>query len=185
MAGAIGPLSLTPSLHASESPLDPDFSDRDLEALLARPEFATVRQTHLPGSSTLEDILRHESRIVECRAGDIVIREGDYGNSAFLILQGELNVIVKPALPRELLGRSARRRASGGWFRRIWRRRRPPEYRAPANRTALTSQSSRFESVLRGPVCQALFGTDRIEDRSETPPPRPDFEVVTLNRGSV
>ena len=45
------------------------------------------------------------SRIVECEAGDIVVREGDWGNSAFFVLSGE--VAVELEAPGEFLSKTA------------------------------------------------------------------------------
>ena len=38
--------------------------------------------------------------------GDIVVRAGDYGNSAFLVVSGEAHVVLPPGLPEEMLGRA-------------------------------------------------------------------------------
>lgn len=38
-------------------------------------------------------------------SGDIIVREGDYGSSAFLILKGNVRVVISPGLSKELLGR--------------------------------------------------------------------------------
>ncbi|MGH8670438.1 MAG: 4Fe-4S dicluster domain-containing protein, partial [Burkholderiales bacterium] len=65
------------------------------------------RQTPLAG------ILKNDARIVRYKEGDIVIRKGDYGNTAFLVISGMLRVVVSPDLPEELLGRMAVSRRQG------------------------------------------------------------------------
>ncbi len=65
---------------------------------------------------SLEGILKNDCRIHDYKKGDIVVREGDYGSSAFLILSGEALVsLVK--LPDAILGRGEKRGKS--WLRSI------------------------------------------------------------------
>jgi Fe-S-cluster-containing dehydrogenase component/CRP-like cAMP-binding protein len=50
----------------------------------------------------LEGILRNDCRIQRCEAGQIIVREGDYGNSAFLVLAGSVHVVVESLSPEQL-----------------------------------------------------------------------------------
>ena len=50
----------------------------------------------------LEGILRNDCRIQRCEPGEIVVREGDYGNSAFLVLAGSVRVVVDSLSPQQL-----------------------------------------------------------------------------------
>ena len=59
-----------------------------------------------PRSAPLDGLVRHDMRVNRYEAGEIVVREGDYGNSAFLILEGELLIARSPGIPEEQLGRS-------------------------------------------------------------------------------
>ncbi|MCH9675659.1 MAG: 4Fe-4S dicluster domain-containing protein, partial [Gammaproteobacteria bacterium] len=170
-----------------EAPLDPDFSDRDLAELLARPEFAGLSQALLPNGLSLEAILRQDCRIVECAPGDMIIREGDYGNSAFLLLRGAANVIVKPSLPQTALGRSSESDAKASLFQtfsRLWRRRDIPERRDDLG-PPRPVRASQFKSLLHGDIAQHLFGAEIDTSVKEVPPPRPNFEVVRLSRGAI
>ena len=113
-----------------DSPFDPDMSDADHEMLLQRPEFASVDTARFPKAMPFEGMLRNDARIVKFRAGDIIIREGDYGNSCFLLLGGDARIVIRPGLPSQVLGRSAQRRKSVfGAFAQLWRNRRTPETR--------------------------------------------------------
>src|SRR5690606_1618574 len=54
----------------------------------------------------------------------VVVREGDYGNSAFLVLDGTVSVVLAPGLPASMLGRSSSHRR--GFFSalgQLWRNR--------------------------------------------------------------
>lgn len=90
-----------------DAPFDPSMSDYDVDALLARPEFAALDPSRFPAAAPLRGILKNDCRIVRYEPGDIMVREGDYGNSAFLVLSGTVRVVLRPGLPQRLLGRSA------------------------------------------------------------------------------
>lgn len=66
------------------------------------------------------------------------MREGDYGNSAFLILSGCLRVVLSPGLPRAMLGRqTTRRKGPLEALSQLWTQRRIPEVRDPNRYTQL------------------------------------------------
>jgi Fe-S-cluster-containing dehydrogenase component/CRP-like cAMP-binding protein len=120
--------------HRWDEPFGPEMGDAEVDRLLARPEFAAIKPERFPKQLPLREILRNDTRIVHFKAGDIVVREGDYGNSAFLILEGKLRVVLAPGLPGEMLGRQpARRRSFWKTLAQLWTNRLIPEIRvAPA-----------------------------------------------------
>ena len=81
------------------------MTDEDVEMLLEQPIISAMRPDRFPQHTPLADILQNDTRLMHYKAGEIVVREGDYGNSAFLILQGELRVVIAPDLPTDMLGR--------------------------------------------------------------------------------
>ena len=114
-----------------DAPFGPDLTDADVDRLLARPEIAAIRADRFPAHASLREILRNDTRIVRLQPGDLVVREGDYGNSAFLVLAGKLRVVVAPELPSELLGRQQVHRRN--WWEalaQLWRNRDIPEVRS-------------------------------------------------------
>ena len=113
-----------------DAPFGPEMADADVERLLALPEFADIDAESFPKHTPLEGILRNDTRIVRYRPGDIVVREGDYGNSAFLVVTGNLRVVITPALPRNLIGRQASKKKN--FFEalgQLWSNRAIPEVR--------------------------------------------------------
>lgn len=113
-----------------DTPFDPDMRYEQVELLLQRPEFISIDESRFPASTPLYDILLNDCRIREYTAGDLVIREGDYGNSAFLLMSGLLRVVINPGLPSRLLGRSSLRKQSlGQILSQIWKRNNFPEAR--------------------------------------------------------
>lgn len=89
------------------TPFGPDMTEQAVDELMENPVFADIDADRFPSNSPLHGILMNDTRIVDFGAGDIVVREGDYGNSAFLILRGDLQVVIDPDLPQNVLGRSA------------------------------------------------------------------------------
>lgn len=90
-------------------PLDESMSDEDVDRLLSIEPFASIDPEKFPPSTPLRGILRNDCRIVKFGNGDLVVREGDYGSSAFLILDGSVRVTLE-SLPPETLGRKQRQR---------------------------------------------------------------------------
>ncbi len=93
-----------------DTPFGPDMTEADVARLLKRPEVESIEADKFPGHTPLSGILQNDTRIVKYSPGDLVVREGDYGNSAFLVLTGKLRVVLAPGLPRNLIGRQSMRR---------------------------------------------------------------------------
>ena len=94
------------------TPFDPHMREKDLQVLLTRTALAAVDSARFPASLPFAEIIRNDSRIQRFKPGEIIIREGDYGNSAFLLLKGAAKVVIRPSLPSHVLGRSSIRKRS-------------------------------------------------------------------------
>ena len=113
-----------------DEPFGADMTDADVESLLSVPEIKAIEAEKFPSRISLAGILRNDCRIVRYKVGDIVIREGDYGNSAFLILKGKLRVVLAPGLPGEMLGRTKIQKKNF-WqaLKQLWTKKKFPEFR--------------------------------------------------------
>ncbi|MFQ5450215.1 MAG: 4Fe-4S dicluster domain-containing protein [Nitrospinaceae bacterium] len=111
-------------------PFGPDMTGPEVQRLLSVPEIAAIARENFPPDVPLEGILKNDTRIIRYKPGDIIIREGDYGNSAFLVLGGRLRVVLSPGLPSYLLGRKKSRKKSV-WkaLSQLWMNRKIPEIR--------------------------------------------------------
>jgi Fe-S-cluster-containing dehydrogenase component/CRP-like cAMP-binding protein len=108
------------------------MSSADVAELLARPPFSRMVAERFPATLPLEGILRNDARMIEYCDGEVILREGDYGSSAFLILDGTVTVVLR-SLPEDTLGRT--RPNQVGWFdalARWWRNPSYPEVRRSA-----------------------------------------------------
>lgn len=107
---------------------DPDMSAAAVDRLFTIAPFRDINAEKFPKRIPLRDLLQNDTSIRRYRKGEIIVRQGDYGTSAFLILSGAIRVVVTPDLPQSILGRKAT--GKKGLFRtlaQLWSGSRPPE----------------------------------------------------------
>ncbi len=85
-------------------PFGENMTTVDVDRLLRIEPFATMDPHKFPKTLPLRDLLLNDTRLMSYGDGDIVVREGDYGGSAFLILRGNVRVVLE-SLPDQMLGR--------------------------------------------------------------------------------
>ena len=116
-----------------DQPFDPQTTDAVVDIVLQRPPFSRIDPKNFTAAAPLRGIIRNDTRVMRYRPGDIVVREGDYGNSAFAILSGSVRVVLDAGrtLPAAALGRmQPRRRGILRSVARWWTRNREPEVRS-------------------------------------------------------
>jgi Fe-S-cluster-containing dehydrogenase component/CRP-like cAMP-binding protein len=94
-----------------DQPFSETMTPADVARLRGMPPFSQMDPTRFPKAIGLDELLANDARILEFQAGDLVVREGDYGHSAFLILEGAVRVSLE-ALPPAMLGRRASHKKS-------------------------------------------------------------------------
>lgn len=85
-----------------------EMTDEIVDSLLQSPPFSQIDPEGFKSSLPLREIMKNDSRIVEFDEGDIIVRRGDWGNSAFFILSGSVRVDLErkqTSLLDEILGR--------------------------------------------------------------------------------
>jgi Fe-S-cluster-containing dehydrogenase component/CRP-like cAMP-binding protein len=155
-----------------DEPFDPRMESVDLAPILARAPFDQVDPSAFPAAVPLEGILRNDARIRRFGAGDLVCARGEYGNSAFFVLDGAVSVIVGEGLPETTLGRGAPRRM--GWLQALKQLRSDrlvPEMRAPEARPEALA---RLRAPEEGPL--------RLADPNKV---LVDYDSVKLTTGQV
>jgi Fe-S-cluster-containing dehydrogenase component/CRP-like cAMP-binding protein len=108
--------------------LDPEMSEANVARLLAAVPFSKMKAGNFPARLPLADILKHDTRLRRYRRGEIVVRKGDYGTSAFLVLSGAVRVVLGAGLPASVLGRRLYQRKN--LFKviaQLWESRKEPE----------------------------------------------------------
>jgi Fe-S-cluster-containing dehydrogenase component/CRP-like cAMP-binding protein len=112
-----------------DTSFDSKMTDSDVERILSIPPFNRMDEKLFPKRIPLRGIIRHDMRIRRFRKSEFIVRQGDYGTSAFLIISGTVAVVLRPGLPPELLGRQERARKSP-WriIAQLWSNLKQPEY---------------------------------------------------------
>jgi Fe-S-cluster-containing dehydrogenase component/CRP-like cAMP-binding protein len=115
-----------------DAAFDPEMMPEAVDRLLLLPPFSEMKAENFPKRISLRDLLQHDVRIRKFRKGEIVVREGDYGTSAFMIMSGNVRIVLG-SLPASVLGR--REHSRKGIFRvlaQLWSGRREPESFKPS-----------------------------------------------------
>jgi Fe-S-cluster-containing dehydrogenase component/CRP-like cAMP-binding protein len=94
-----------------DKPFSPDMREVDLDLMMAHPIFYNTAPEKFPPSIPLRGILKNDARLHQYMPGEIIVRLGDYGHSAFIIMDGAVKVLNKEP-PAELLGRRPAQRPS-------------------------------------------------------------------------
>ena len=120
-------------LTRKNTPFGPDMTDYDVWKLFSIPEIAAIDKAKFPASNPLEDVLKNDTRIRRYKPGEIIVREGDYGNSAFLVLNGKLRLVLSPGLPNYILEQKQPPPKKNLWqsLGQLMTKRRIPEVRDP------------------------------------------------------
>lgn len=82
-----------------------------VEQILKQSPFVAMDPAAFPPRTPLQGILQNDCRWVDFEPGDLIMRQGEYGGSVFLVLSGELAATLEK-LPDQLLGRSLPQRKS-------------------------------------------------------------------------
>lgn len=102
--------------------MDPLMTDADVAWLRQQTPFASLSEDAFPRSMPLSGILKNDCRLHRVAPGQVIVREGDYANSAFLVLAGRVELMTR-SLPAKDLGRDAIEPVS--WSGALWQFLRP------------------------------------------------------------
>ena len=123
-----------------------DMTDDDVARLLTVTPFNEMNPESFPGSAPLREILKNDTRIRRFKAGEIIVREGDYGNSAFLVLAGAGQVVISPALPPSAMGRGvSKRRGILRAIAQLWSNHAEPEVLPKSARKGVVTATGKGE----------------------------------------
>ena len=112
-----------------DASFDPEMPEAEVDRILSLAPFRDMDASKFPKRISLRDIIQHDTRIRKYRKGEIVVRNGDYGTSAFMIMSGSVRVALTD-LPASILGRAVSRKK--GIFRslaQLWSNSDEPETR--------------------------------------------------------
>ncbi len=126
--------------------------------------FRSMDDSSFPAALPLLGLLQFDCRLHELEPGQIIVREGDYGSSAFLVIDGSAQALLNP-IPASLLGRQKVRR-KGVWesLAQLWRNDRAPEVRRfPGRENAKSAGAAdRVSSAKKGRFGPPIGGRDLV-----------------------
>jgi Fe-S-cluster-containing dehydrogenase component/CRP-like cAMP-binding protein len=97
------------------------MSDADVDAILALALFRTIDESGFPATLPLRGIIRNDTRRQSYRKGDVIVREGDYGSSAFVSIRGAVAVAVDHKAPPVPVGSTRKPRSWFSALAQLWR----------------------------------------------------------------
>jgi Fe-S-cluster-containing dehydrogenase component/CRP-like cAMP-binding protein len=132
---------------------DEPFGDEPLDAetvahILSLPAFANVDPSEFQSWLPLDQIIANDGRLRRVQPGEVILRKGDYGNSLFVILEGEVL-----ALPSKVEAHGQAPKSGANWWRsieRLFASAKPPEFRATRLRWRRRSQAALSNSLSSG-----------------------------------
>jgi Fe-S-cluster-containing dehydrogenase component/CRP-like cAMP-binding protein len=106
------------------------MADADIDRVLESSLFRDIDPAQFSEQQPLREIIRNDARLVSVKAGDVIVREGDYGNSMFVILSGCVRVTLDHTTDDEL-GRGVRHQRRGLFqsLKQLWTNTWQPEVR--------------------------------------------------------
>ncbi len=129
--------------HRWDVPFGEAMREEDVEQLLDLPPFCDMEAAAFPSVLPLHEILKNDTRINHYPDGAIVVREGDYGNSAFLVVRGNVQVVLSGLDPAVLGRQKGEKRGFLRSLVRMWRSPDLPEVRKQIrSQPALVSDDS-------------------------------------------
>ncbi|NOZ41105.1 MAG: cyclic nucleotide-binding domain-containing protein [Planctomycetes bacterium] len=157
-------------------PFGDAMRDADVDELLKIEPFASMDAERFPAAIPLRGILKNDTRVSSYQDGDIVVREGDYGSSAFLILSGTVSVVLEGLDPEALGRQSPEKQSVWQSLTRMWKNPRLPEVRSQ-----FTSSSTLVASD-RQPVADLAQTRVFLQD---VPRALAGARSVTLHTGEI
>jgi Fe-S-cluster-containing dehydrogenase component/CRP-like cAMP-binding protein len=136
-------------------PFSKDMSAMDVNRLLKLAPFKDMDPGGFPRSAQLHDILKNDVRLRQFKPGEIIVREGDYGTSAFMVISGTAQVVLSPGLPPGLVGRSEPARR--GIFRalaQLWANSAEDEVARPGEASGIAGTRSKGSDTEPGIILQ-------------------------------
>ncbi|NKB37667.1 MAG: 4Fe-4S dicluster domain-containing protein [Gammaproteobacteria bacterium] len=168
-----------------DQPFDEDMQEQQVLHVLASPHFRNMQPANFPKALQLEDLIRNDCRIRRFDKHQLMVRAGEYLNSAFLILSGKAIMVSPPGIDPGLWGQvSVNKISLGKSIKRWWSRHRLPEVRTSVS--ALKSNTGRrasdkgrviidnVEELIAGASCESetlhsgdFYGESAVLGRNE------------------
>ncbi len=112
-----------------DQPFSSEMDEQTVENLLRLEPFCSMQAAAFPPQLPLREIIRNDCRVRQLQPSELVFRQGEYGNSAFLILQGRLLAALRLQKPEAFEPVLPPRKNWVQSLAQLWTRSRFPEVR--------------------------------------------------------
>jgi Fe-S-cluster-containing dehydrogenase component/CRP-like cAMP-binding protein len=85
-----------------DKPFDPNLSEEDLDIILSIPAIKAINKDCFPSHMPLKEIIRNDTKLRYFNKGEIIINQGTYDNTAFLVIAGKLRVVLEDLLKNRI-----------------------------------------------------------------------------------
>ena len=108
---------------------DPELSEKEIDRIMSVEAFKSMDQDRFPPGNSLRNIIAYDTAVRHFSKGEIIIRQGDYGLTAFYIMSGAVQVDIGN-LPMSVLGhRESKRKTWTESLSQLWKNPKLPEAR--------------------------------------------------------
>src|SRR5208282_4583961 len=81
-----------------------EMTDAEVDRIISTAPFNQMDPQKFPAAIPLRGMIQNDTRICRFKKGEIIVRQGDYGGSAFFILSGAVRVVLE-TLDETVIGR--------------------------------------------------------------------------------
>lgn len=158
------------------------MTDQEVGRIMQIPLFRQMDATRFPVNTSLHDILLNDGRLRRFKAGDIIVRQGDYGNSAFIVLSGSARVILDKLTDAGVGHHEPVRKSFSGALAQLWRNSRLPEVRHLSDRAPLSDGQNDFISQSDAVFVQDINAIVKGKKSVDLPEGELFGEIAALSR---
>ncbi len=154
-----------------DHPLDASMDSSKVQWLLKLSPFVAMDASRFSDHAPLTEILKNDCRLLPLAAGDLVFREGQYGGSAFLVLDGQIRIFLTRLLTEEEISRRRQhRQRRSSWLSLLgFNRNRPDANSDRRARQRSRSQTRRLDASGRQEVPVQLAVRPEQPGKSHAP----------------
>ena len=136
-----------------DEPFCSKMTDDDVDEVLGHEPFSEIDQSRFSPKVPLRALLKNDCAVRTYKHGELIVRKGDYGTSAFFILNGSVRVVLSPPLSaQQLRQREPQRKGLLATLTQLLNNPRLPEvrdvFRYPSVSSAATVDTDEPERIL-------------------------------------
>lgn len=106
-----------------------EMTDAEVDRIISTAPFSQMDPQKFPAAIPLRGVIQNDTRLCRFKKGEIIVRQGDYGGSAFFILSGDIRVVLE-TLDETVIGRRPPKRKNVfSALQQLWSNPRLPEVR--------------------------------------------------------